>query len=84
MDASLISQQRKKIVAEVLDDLGSKEREILRMVFFEEANEARFADGWEVGSEYLRVLLHRAKGKFEQAYIRKRGKAEHARPLFSR
>jgi RNA polymerase sigma-70 factor (ECF subfamily) len=82
MDAALISQQRKQIVAEVLDDLSSKDREILRMVFFEEAERSEVCRKLGVGSEYLRVLLHRAKGKFEQAYLRKRGKAEHARPLF--
>jgi RNA polymerase sigma-70 factor (ECF subfamily) len=74
MDANLISQQRKQIVAEVLDDLGSKDRE--------EAERSEVCQKLGVGSEYLRVLLHRAKAKFEQAYLRKRGKAEHARTLF--
>jgi RNA polymerase sigma factor (sigma-70 family) len=82
MDANLISQQRKQIVAEVLDDLGSKDREILRLVFFEEAERGEVCRKLGVGSEYLRVLLHRAKGKFEQAYLRKRGKAAQSRPLF--
>jgi RNA polymerase sigma-70 factor (ECF subfamily) len=82
MDSSLITQQRKQIVAEVLDDLGSKDREILRLVFFEEVERDEVCRKLGVGSEYLRVLLHRAKAKFEQAYLRKRGSAKQARALF--
>jgi RNA polymerase sigma-70 factor, ECF subfamily len=72
MDASLITDERKQIVAEVLDGLGSKDREILRLVFFEETERDEVCRKLGVRSEYLRVLLHRAKGRFEQAYLRKR------------
>jgi RNA polymerase sigma-70 factor (ECF subfamily) len=83
MDASLITQQRKRMVAEVLDDLGSKDREILRLVFFEETGRDEVCKKLGVRSEYLRVLLHRAKEKFAQAYLRRRGAASgQARTLF--
>jgi RNA polymerase sigma-70 factor (ECF subfamily) len=83
MDASLISQQRKQIVAEVLDGLGAKDREILRLVFLEETGRDEVCRKLGVRPEYLRVLLHRAKERFEQAYLRKRGTtAQAARTQF--
>jgi RNA polymerase sigma-70 factor, ECF subfamily len=81
MDASLITEQRKQIVAEVLDGLGAKDREILRLVFFEGAERGEVSRKLGVQTEYLRVLLHRAKGRFEQAYLRKRT-APQPRTLF--
>jgi RNA polymerase sigma-70 factor (ECF subfamily) len=83
MDASLITRERKQIVAEVLDGLGSKDKEILRLVFLEETGRDEVCRKLGVRSEYLRVLLHRAKERFEQAYLRKRGAtAQQARTLF--
>lgn len=73
MDGSLITAESKQIVAEILDGMTSKDREILRLVFFEEAERQDVCQKLGVGSEYLRVLLHRAKARFEQAYLRKRG-----------
>jgi RNA polymerase sigma-70 factor, ECF subfamily len=81
MDGSLISAQSKKIVAEILDSLTSKDREILRLVFFEEAERQEVCKKLGVESDYLRVLLHRAKARFEQAYL-KRGSGAPVKPLF--
>jgi RNA polymerase sigma-70 factor (ECF subfamily) len=83
MDGSLISLESKKLVAEVLDSLTSKDREILRMVFFEEADRGEVCRKLGVEADYLRVLLHRAKARFEQAYLRKRGPAQSGAPFFS-
>lgn len=83
MDASMITQQRKQIVGEVLDGLSSKDREILRLVFLEENDRDEVCRKLGVGSEYLRVLLHRAKEKFGKAYLRKRGATtQQARTLY--
>ena len=81
-NAALITAQRKQIVAEVLDGLSSKDREILRLVFLEEMERSEVCRRLGVGSEYLRVLLHRAKSRFEQAYLRKKGAAHAAGTLF--
>ena len=81
MDASLITEERKQIVGEVLNGLGSKDREILRLVFFEEADRVEVCKKLGVRAEYLRVLLHRAKAKFEQAYLQKRSGPQ-ARSVF--
>jgi RNA polymerase sigma-70 factor (ECF subfamily) len=72
MDASLVTDERKKYVADVLNGLASKDREILRMVFFEEAERDEICRKLGVRAEYLRVLLHRAKEKFAQSYLQKR------------
>jgi RNA polymerase sigma-70 factor, ECF subfamily len=83
MDASLVTEERKRIVAEVLDGLRSKDREILRLVFFEDANRDEICKKLGVGAEYLRVLLHRAKEKFAHAYLQKRRpKSQHAGTQF--
>ncbi len=73
MDASLITEERTRIVGEVLKEMPSKDREILRMVFFEEAEREVVCQKLGVEAGYLRVLLHRAKSRFERAYVKKRG-----------
>ena len=85
LDAALITEERKQMVAEVLDGLRSKDREILRLVFLEEKGREEVCEKLGVRSEYLRVLLHRAKEKFAQAYLRKRGTASgaHAGTMFA-
>jgi RNA polymerase sigma-70 factor (ECF subfamily) len=72
MDASLVTDERKKAVADILDGLASKDREILRLVFFEEAGRDEICLKLGVRTDYLRVLLHRAKEKFAQSYLQKR------------
>ena len=80
MDASLITAERKQIVADVLDRLKSKDREILRLVFLEENSREDICKKLGVEAGYLRVLLHRAKERFAEAYLQKRG-APQARTL---
>ena len=79
-DASMISAERKRMVGEVLDSLKPKDREILRLVFLEETDRESVCQKLGVEAEYLRVLLHRAKERFAQAYV-KRGGATQARML---
>ena len=78
LDATVITAERKRIVAAVLDELSSKDREILRLIFFEDADRADICKKLKVEADYLRVLLHRAKAKFESAYVRKHGTARYA------
>jgi RNA polymerase sigma factor (sigma-70 family) len=73
MDAGLVTEQRKRMVDGVLKDLPSKDREILRLVFYEEVDRKEISDKLHVDQEYLRVLLHRAKARFEAAYLRRHG-----------
>jgi RNA polymerase sigma-70 factor (ECF subfamily) len=71
LDAPLVNEQRKRAVAKALDELAERDREILRLVFFEELDRAEICRRMGVDAEYLRVLLHRAKSRFEAVYVRK-------------
>ena len=73
LDASLITEQRKRVVARILDALPAKDRDVLRMVFLEEADRQEVSRRMGVSAEYLRVLLHRAKTRFEEEFKRTRG-----------
>ena len=71
LDAPLVNEQRKRAVAKALDELADRDREILRLVFFEDLERTEICRRMRVDSEYLRVLLHRAKSRFEAVYVRK-------------
>ncbi len=73
MDATLITEERTRLVAGILKEMPPKDREILRMLFFEEADRQDVCQKLGVDAGYLRVLLHRAKSRFERAYVKKRG-----------
>lgn len=74
IDQSLIHAERRRMVRDVLGGLSEKDRKILRMVFFEDAGRAEISRTMGVEPEYLRVLLHRAKARFESAFVRKHGR----------
>jgi RNA polymerase sigma-70 factor (ECF subfamily) len=81
-ETTLITEERKRMVAAVLDDLLPKEREILRLVFFEEADRHQISEQFQVDPDYLRVLLHRAKSKFQLAYTRRQRTLQRTVALF--
>ena len=82
LDAAVITEERKRMVAAVLDDLAAKDREILRLIFFEDVDRAVICSRLKVDPDYLRVMLHRAKAKFETAYVKKHSAAHHANAIF--
>lgn len=67
-----ITAQRKSIVRALVNELGDKDRDILRAVFFEELDKDVICERYGVDRDYLRVLLHRAKNKFREM-CKKRG-----------
>jgi RNA polymerase sigma-70 factor, ECF subfamily len=71
MDSSLISAERKHLVERVLSELAERDREILRLVFFEDLDRKEICRKFNLKADYLRLLLHRAKAKFEVAYVRR-------------
>lgn len=70
LERSLITSERQNIVRKILDELSQKDRDILRMVFFEEADREEICQRLNVEPGHLRVLLHRAKGRFQAASVR--------------
>jgi RNA polymerase sigma factor (sigma-70 family) len=77
VETSLIDQERKKLVSAVLDELPPRDREIMRLVFFEQLNREDICARLRVEPVYMRVLLHRAKERFQKLYKRKRGAVTH-------
>lgn len=71
LDAPLISQQRRRQVESILEELPRKDRDLLRMYFLEERDKADVCKRFDVGEDYLRVLLHRAKSRFRSMYTKK-------------
>ncbi len=57
--------ERRKLVADVLAGLSSKDRKLLMQVFFEERDKDDICREMSVNHEYLRVLIHRAKARFK-------------------
>jgi RNA polymerase sigma-70 factor (ECF subfamily) len=82
LDASIVTEERKRMVAAVLDELSAKDREILRLVFFEDSDRSVICKRLKVDLDYLRVLLHRAKAKFQTAYVKKHGTSPYAANFF--
>jgi len=75
----LISEEQRREVQRVLDDLPERDRQLLRAVFLDEANRDAVCAQFEVDRDYLRVLLHRAKESF-RARFRQTESSFHPRP----
>jgi RNA polymerase sigma factor (sigma-70 family) len=69
-DESLITAERRKAVDGVLKDLSVKDREILRLVFFEDVAREEICRRLNTDPGYVRVLLHRAKARFQTAFLK--------------
>jgi RNA polymerase sigma-70 factor (ECF subfamily) len=69
----VISHDTRDVVRKVLAKLKQRDRELLRAVFLEERDKDIVCREMGVDREYLRVLLHRAKGAFRELYSRRVG-----------
>jgi RNA polymerase sigma-70 factor (ECF subfamily) len=67
----VISDDTRDLVRRVLDDLNERDRSLLRAVFLEERDKDEVCRELGVDRDYLRVLLHRAKGSFRVMYSRR-------------
>lgn len=72
LEGQLVTQQTKKRVREVLEDLPKKDRELLRAYFLQEKDKNEVCTQFAVDRDYLRVLVHRAKDKFRVLYEKDR------------
>jgi RNA polymerase sigma-70 factor (ECF subfamily) len=75
IERDLISAERKQMVQRVLSGLSSKDREVLRLLFLDECDKHEVCRRLGVTPEYLRVVVHRAKGRFRAKLGRKRREA---------
>ena len=72
VESSMVTEERHREVRRVLDELPRKDRELLRMIFYEEADRAEVCRLFQVEREYLRVLMHRAKARFRECLLERR------------
>jgi RNA polymerase sigma-70 factor (ECF subfamily) len=71
LDRPIEESDTEREVSQVLATLPAKDRELLRAVFIEERDKDEICRRFNVDANYLRVLLHRAKGRFRKAYQRR-------------
>jgi RNA polymerase sigma-70 factor (ECF subfamily) len=75
IERSFISGETMAQVRTILDELGPRDRDLLRAIFLEEGDKDDVCRRFGVDRDYLRVRLHRAKERFRSLY-----KKEPARP----
>ena len=68
LDATLIDEDRKRMIAQALAHLPRKDQELLREVYLEERDKSEICRRHHIDTDYLRVLVHRAKIRFRKAY----------------
>jgi RNA polymerase sigma-70 factor (ECF subfamily) len=76
MDAPLINLDTRRQVQRVLDELPEKDRRLLAAVYLQEREKSEICRRQKVDPDYLRVLLHRAKGRFRKAYTEMGGDSD--------
>lgn len=72
-ELQLVSEERKRLVRKILDQLSPKDRELLQSAMLEEMDTAELCERFDVKPEYLRVLLYRARQRFREALLRDAG-----------
>jgi RNA polymerase sigma-70 factor (ECF subfamily) len=70
-ESALADEEERRAVRRVIDHLPEKDRRILRWVFFEERDKDEVCRALNIDREYLRVLVHRAKLRFRDDYLRR-------------
>src|SRR5260370_18015993 len=68
LERSVLQQEGRKVVAEVLAQLSARDRSCLRALFLEERDKDEVCQRFGVERAYLRVLVHRAKNSFRRHY----------------
>jgi RNA polymerase sigma-70 factor (ECF subfamily) len=69
LEGALVSEDRKRLVEKVLDRLPETDREILKMLFYEEIDKREICRMMSVNRDYLRVLVYRARLHFKVALV---------------
>ena len=64
----LISDDTRKLVRQILNGLNERDRNLLQAVLLDERDKDEVCVELGVDRDYLRVLLHRAKGSFRARY----------------
>lgn len=70
LEKSLISEETKQKVREILGEMKPRDRELLRALFLEDRGKDEVCREFGVDRQYLRVLLHRAMQRFRSCFAR--------------
>jgi RNA polymerase sigma-70 factor (ECF subfamily) len=73
-EMELVTEERRREVRRVLNELPERDRELLRLVFCENVGREAICLAYHVEREYLRVLVHRAKRRFRDLALRRAGR----------
>lgn len=68
LESTLISEETKQKVRDILAELKPRDRQLLRAIFLEEKDKDGICREFGVNREYLRVLLYRAKVRFRSTF----------------
>jgi RNA polymerase sigma-70 factor (ECF subfamily) len=68
-EGRVVTEERKRIVQRILQDLPERDRELLRRVFLEEEDKDAVCAELGVDRGYLRVLLYRARVRMKTAWL---------------
>jgi RNA polymerase sigma-70 factor (ECF subfamily) len=68
-EGRVVTEERKRIVRRILQDLPEKDRDLLRRVFLEEEDKDLVCRELGVDRGYLRVLLYRARLRMKTAWL---------------
>lgn len=75
VETGLLRDERTNLVKRALGELAPKDRELLKRIFLDEDDKDAVCEEFNVTREYLRVLLHRARGRLRTALSRGRASA---------
>jgi len=67
VETTLLQDERRELVRQALAELPLKDRKLLHRIFMDEENKDAVCKEFGVTREYLRVLLHRARGRLRAA-----------------
>jgi RNA polymerase sigma-70 factor (ECF subfamily) len=67
IESSLVKEERERQVASLMACLPEKDREILRLLFYDECDKDEICRRLNVDRGYLRVLVHRATAKLRRS-----------------
>jgi RNA polymerase sigma-70 factor (ECF subfamily) len=81
LDGMLITQQTKRLVADVLESLPARDRDLLKALFLEEKDKDEVCRRFGLDRDYLRVCLLRAKAKFRASLKKHQVKVAAERPV---
>ena len=68
VETVMLDADEHALVRRAIAELPAKDRDLLRSLFFEERDKNELCRTLGVDRQYLRVLLHRAKGRFRTAF----------------